>query len=147
MKRYEHYIADELGHILQVRGRIRKIFGFRESNSTTFTVRTIIILCKICYNCCRVVVLPCQKKWLEKVWTQSACHLATLCGCGLVTSKKTRNLSNGTVPSQSIDKPNFSNSSEKEFSPQSDSERYCSDVKVKTGLHHDRSDEIQSTEV
>jgi len=64
-----------------------------------------------------------------------------------VTSKKTKSLSNGTVPLQSIDKPNFSNSSEKEFNPQLGSEHYGSDVKVETGLHHNGSNEIQSTEV
>jgi len=71
-------------------------------------------------------------------------HSYICCGRGLVTQKK---LSNGKVRSQSIDKPNFNNSSEKEFSPQSDSEHYDGNVKVETGQHQNENVKIQCTEV
>ncbi|XP_065916119.1 uncharacterized protein [Dysidea avara] len=64
-----------------------------------------------------------------------------------VTSKKTRNLSNGTNQSQSVDKPDCNNFSEKEFSPQSGSEHHDVDIKVEGGQYHNGNIKIQCTDV
>ena len=66
--------------------------------------------------------------------------------CNLVTSKKTRNLSNGTNQSQSVDKPDC-NIFLKEFSPQSGSEHHDVDIKVEGGQYHNGNIKIQCTDV
>ena len=64
--------------------------------------------------------------------------------CNLVTSKKT---SNGTNQSQSVDKPDCNNFSEKDFSPQSGSEHHDVDIKVEDGQYHNGNIKIQCTDV
>ncbi|XP_065916123.1 uncharacterized protein [Dysidea avara] len=61
-----------------------------------------------------------------------------------VTSKKT---SNGTNQSQSVDKPDCNNFSEKDFSPQSGSEHHDVDIKVEDGQYHNGNIKIQCTDV
>ena len=70
-------------------------------------------------------------------------HSCIVC-CNLVTSKKTRNLHNGT---QSVDKPDYNNFSEKEFNPQPGNEHHDVDIKVEGGQYHNENIKIQCTDV
>ncbi|XP_065916114.1 uncharacterized protein [Dysidea avara] len=95
----------------KVKGRIKKIFGFKEPTATVIADRSPYM----------------SKKVIREV-----------------TSKKTRNLHNGT---QSVDKPDYNNFSEKEFNPQPGNEHHDVDIKVEGGQYHNENIKIQCTDV